>query len=88
MGANRFLLWNVGSNRFCLALAMVFVLMFGLKVHAQDEIHSDIDLRQRVVAGMVETLKAMEKHFVMSCKLEHMFWDQAQFLTEWPELKE
>ncbi|KAL7526516.1 hypothetical protein ACHAXR_001525 [Thalassiosira sp. AJA248-18] len=31
-----------------------------------------------------ETLKMMEKHFVMGCKLEHMFWDQAQDLMQWP----
>lgn len=30
------------------------------------------------------TLKEMEKHFFMSCKLEHMFWDQAQNRMEWP----
>jgi thiaminase/transcriptional activator TenA len=32
------------------------------------------------------TLKEMEKHFIMSCKLEHMFWDQAQFKMEWPDI--
>jgi thiaminase/transcriptional activator TenA len=32
------------------------------------------------------TLKEMEKHFIMSCKLEHMFWDQAQFQMQWPEV--
>ncbi|CAB9500711.1 Thiamine biosynthesis multifunctional protein ThiED [Seminavis robusta] len=32
------------------------------------------------------TLKEMEKHFVMSCKLEHMFWDQAQTRMEWPKI--
>lgn len=30
------------------------------------------------------SLKAMKKHFIMSCKLEHMFWDQAQTLQRWP----
>lgn len=33
-----------------------------------------------------DTLKAMEKHFIMSCKLEHMFWDQAQEMMEWPDI--
>jgi len=32
------------------------------------------------------TLKEMEKHFIMSCKLEHMFWDQAQTKMEWPKI--
>lgn len=29
-------------------------------------------------------LKRMEEHFILSCKLEHMFWDQAQELMQWP----
>jgi thiaminase/transcriptional activator TenA len=33
-----------------------------------------------------DTLKEMEKHFIMSCKLEHMFWDQAQNRMEWPDI--
>lgn len=33
-----------------------------------------------------ETLKQMEKHFVMSCKLEHMFWDQASSKMQWPKI--
>jgi thiaminase/transcriptional activator TenA len=33
-----------------------------------------------------ESLSKMEEHFLMSCKLEHMFWDQAQELTQWPDL--
>ena len=32
------------------------------------------------------TLQEMEKHFVMSCKLEHLFWDQAQQMLEWPDI--
>uniref|UniRef100_A0A7S4I7B7 Thiaminase-2/PQQC domain-containing protein n=1 Tax=Odontella aurita TaxID=265563 RepID=A0A7S4I7B7_9STRA len=32
------------------------------------------------------TIKKMEEHFIMSCKLEHMFWDQAQELMGWPEI--
>jgi thiaminase/transcriptional activator TenA len=33
-----------------------------------------------------DTQKEMEKHFIMSCKLEHMFWDQAQNRMEWPDI--
>jgi thiaminase/transcriptional activator TenA len=32
------------------------------------------------------TMKEMEKHFMMCCKLEHMFWDQAQLKMEWPDI--
>lgn len=35
-----------------------------------------------------EQLQKMKEHFVMSCKLEHMFWDQAQALMEWPNFPE
>ena len=35
-----------------------------------------------------ELLANMERHFIMCCKLEHMFWDQAQELTNWPEILE
>ena len=31
------------------------------------------------------TRKRMEGHFVMSCKLKHLFWDQASNLMRWPE---
>lgn len=34
-----------------------------------------------------ESLKKMEEHFIMSCKLEHMFWDQAQDLMQWPDFQ-
>lgn len=32
-----------------------------------------------------ETLKRMEEHFIMSCNLEHMFWDAADNLMQWPD---
>jgi len=32
------------------------------------------------------TLKSMREHFMMSCKLEHMFWDQANDLMKWPDI--
>ena len=35
-----------------------------------------------------ETVKKMKDHFIMSCKLEHMFWDQAQDLMVWPSIVE
>jgi thiaminase/transcriptional activator TenA len=33
-----------------------------------------------------DTLKAMQTHFDMSCKLEHMFWDQATDCMAWPDI--
>jgi len=32
-----------------------------------------------------ETIANMEKHFMMCCKLEYMFWDQAHDLMQWPK---
>jgi len=37
-------------------------------------------------AADTETNEKMQKHFLMSCKLEHMFWDQAENLMEWPDI--
>lgn len=37
------------------------------------------------VTASDETLKKMHEHFNMSCKLEHMFWDQANNIMEWPK---
>eukprot|EP00553_Chaetoceros_curvisetus_P007528 CAMPEP_0204626328 /NCGR_PEP_ID=MMETSP0717-20131115/12010_1 /ASSEMBLY_ACC=CAM_ASM_000666 /TAXON_ID=230516 /ORGANISM="Chaetoceros curvisetus" /LENGTH=208 /DNA_ID=CAMNT_0051642237 /DNA_START=22 /DNA_END=648 /DNA_ORIENTATION=- len=34
-----------------------------------------------------ETLERMQDHFITSCKLEHMFWDQAEGLMQWPDFK-
>ena len=33
-----------------------------------------------------EEIQKMEDHFLMNCKLEHMFWDQAVALLEWPKI--
>ena len=31
-------------------------------------------------------LLRMQQHFIMGCKLEHMFWDQASTCMKWPEI--
>jgi TENA/THI-4/PQQC family len=33
-----------------------------------------------------ESLEVMKRHFIMSCKLEHMFWDQASERMTWPDI--
>ena len=33
-----------------------------------------------------ETILKMKEHFLMCCKLEYMFWDQAQNLMQWPSI--
>ena len=32
------------------------------------------------------TWKEMQKHFMMCCRLEHHFWDQASTMMQWPEI--
>ena len=34
-----------------------------------------------------ETLSKMKEHFIMCCKLEYMFWTQAQTLMSWPDFQ-
>lgn len=36
----------------------------------------------------VEKRNVMKEHFLMSCRLEHMFWDQAQTMMQWPQIGE
>lgn len=43
-------------------------------------------LQEEPQAEDKETLKKMKQHFVMGCKLEHMFWDQASTMMEWPKI--
>ena len=47
---------------------------------------------QLVDCACAEALKMvfseMTKHFIIACKLEHMFWDQALTLKSWPEFED
>lgn len=55
----------------------------------EKEVKDYIDIVDEVIKNSEdETVKKMEEHFIMSCKLEHMFWDQAQNLMKWPEIVE
>jgi thiaminase/transcriptional activator TenA len=37
-------------------------------------------------ASATAELEEMERHFLMSCRLEHMFWDQASTCMKWQEI--
>ena len=37
-------------------------------------------------SATADELDQMKQHFLMSCKLEHMFWDQAIHMMKWPEI--
>jgi len=51
-------------------------------VNAECERIQSSDVDGEAKAG----LKRMEQHFIMGCKLEHMFWDQASTKLQWPEI--
>ena len=55
----------------------------------EKEVKDYIAMVDRAMVGADKaTVQRLQEHFNMSCRLEHMFWDQAQSLTDWPELKE
>ena len=53
----------------------------------EKEVYDYIELVDAAVEGAdEETVAKMKDHFLMSCKLEHMFWDQAENLMKWPDI--
>jgi thiaminase/transcriptional activator TenA len=53
----------------------------------EKEVRDYIAMVDKVCATAdASTLKEMQKHFTMSCKLEHMFWDQANACMQWPDI--
>ena len=54
----------------------------------EKEVKDYIGLVDQAIADADEgTIAKMQEHFNMTCRLEHMFWDQANSLMDWPELK-
>mmetsp|Transcript_21016 Transcript_21016/g.32061 ORF Transcript_21016/g.32061 Transcript_21016/m.32061 type:complete len:262 (+) Transcript_21016:66-851(+) len=52
-----------------------------------NEVHDFIRMTDVAAQSASEEIRAcMKEHFLMSVKLEHMFWDQAANLMEWPEI--
>ena len=50
----------------------------------ETEVNEFIALVDGVVESAdIETKQRMKEHFMMSCKLEYLFWDQAQYLVQW-----
>lgn len=59
-----------------------------IDMYGGDEFERDVNEFIALVDGVAEgagseTLKRMEEHFMMSCRLEYLFWDQAQCLMQW-----
>lgn len=60
-----------------------------IDLYASDEFEKEVTDYINMVNDVVkdldeESIAKMEEHFIMSCKLEHMFWDQAEDLIQWP----
>ena len=60
-------------------------------MYGGEEFASDVrEYRGMVDAAMKDadatTLKSIEEHFIMCCKLEYMFWSQASDCMEWPDI--
>jgi len=53
----------------------------------EKEVKDYIEIVDTVAKNASDKVRAkMQEHFIMCCKLEHMFWDQADSLMKWPEL--
>jgi thiaminase (transcriptional activator TenA) len=60
-----------------------------IDLYASEEFEKEVLDYKAIVDKAVETaddetLTLMQEHFTMCCKLEHMFWDQANDLMTWP----
>jgi len=60
-----------------------------IDMYSGDEYQADVRNYIAIVDSVAalaskEKLTLMKEHFLMSCKLEHMFWDQALCLMQWP----
>jgi thiaminase/transcriptional activator TenA len=60
-----------------------------IDLYASDEFEKEVTDFIKIIDNVAKNLdeasiSRMEEHFVMCCKLEHMFWDQAEELTKWP----
>ncbi len=63
-----------------------------IDMYASDEFEKDVQDYKSIVddvmaqddcdGGMVQR---MQEHFIKCCELEHMFWDQAESLLDWPD---
>mmetsp|Transcript_2321 Transcript_2321/g.3016 ORF Transcript_2321/g.3016 Transcript_2321/m.3016 type:complete len:226 (-) Transcript_2321:52-729(-) len=63
-----------------------------IDMYAGDEFEKEVRdyiaiVDEVMMTASEDTKKKMEEHFLMSCKLEHMFWDQAQDLLDWPVIE-
>jgi len=60
-----------------------YIAMVNAECEKLQEPQQDNDNRRK---ENIDTMKKMQQHFVMGCKLEHMFWDQASTMMKWPAI--
>ena len=63
-----------------------------IDLYASEEFEKEVKdyiglVDQAIADADDETIARMQDRFNMTCRLEHMFWDQAHSLMDWPELK-
>lgn len=63
-----------------------------IDMYASDEFEKDVEDYKAIVDDVIsssdcdeKTIAKMQEHFIKCCELEHMFWDQAESLLQWPE---
>lgn len=55
----------------------------------ENHVNDYIKMVDSVATGVNEDkFSLMKQHFLLACKLEHMFWDQAMSLMQWPTIAE
>lgn len=55
----------------------------------EKHVNEYIAIVNSVAAGVDDgKFNLMKQHFLIACKLEHMFWDQAMSLMQWPSIAE
>lgn len=63
-----------------------------IDLYASDEFEKDVQDYKSIVDDVIaqddcdeQMVERMQEHFVKCCELEHMFWDQAEGLLQWPD---
>ncbi|VEU43565.1 unnamed protein product [Pseudo-nitzschia multistriata] len=63
-----------------------FIAMVNAECQRIQEKGLDADEDTAEGSSAADAFKRMQHHFSMGCKLEHMFWDQASTMMQWPKI--
>jgi thiaminase/transcriptional activator TenA len=60
-----------------------------IDLYASEEFEKDVEDYKAIVDDVISEgdcdVERMQEHFIKCCELEHMFWDQAEELMQWPK---